>query len=121
MVVELQYKNSKQLTTGSQNGKITDNSGQRSIFVGWTGMPSQRRLGSGVGSGGGRLASGEFSEATVVEIDATFGRLIGLADKQKVIRLDIETMSPNHITGGHRIASGSSADRYCSYRTTDTC
>lgn len=47
-------------------------------------MPSQPRLGSLVGSGGGRLAPSEFAEAPIVEIDAAFGRLVGLADKQKV-------------------------------------
>lgn len=47
-------------------------------------MPSQRKLGSVVGSGGGRFASSEFTEDPLVEIDATFGRLMGLADSQKV-------------------------------------
>lgn len=47
-------------------------------------MPSQPRLGSVVGSGGGSLAPSEFAEAPVVEIDAAFGRLMGLADTQKV-------------------------------------
>ena len=84
VVVELQYRNSKQTTGRFKNGKITESSGQRSIFLGWTGMPSQRKWGSVMGSGGERLASSETSEAPLVEIDATFGRLMGLADSQKV-------------------------------------
>jgi peroxin-1 len=80
--VEIQYRNLKQATTGMKNGKSTENSA--SIFLGWTGMPSARRLGPVVVGAGGRLASNDFEEAAVVEIDATFGRVIGLVDKQKV-------------------------------------
>lgn len=47
-------------------------------------MPSQRKWNSGVGSSGGRFASNESNETPLVEIDATFGRLMGLADSQKV-------------------------------------
>lgn len=83
VVVEILYRSPKQTTT-AKNGKNTEILGQRSIFVGWTGMPSQRRLGRGMGNGGGRLASSNFVETATVEIDATFGRLMGLADKQKV-------------------------------------
>lgn len=45
-------------------------------------MPSQRKWGSV--AGGGRFASSGSIEAPPVEIDATFGRLMGLTDSQKV-------------------------------------
>lgn len=47
-------------------------------------MPSQRRLGSIIGHGGRNLAPSDFMEASTVEIDTAFGRLIGLTNGQKV-------------------------------------
>ncbi|ERS95765.1 hypothetical protein HMPREF1624_07840 [Sporothrix schenckii ATCC 58251] len=66
---------------------------QRSIFVGWTGMPSRRKMASLVGrdsitssarGGGGRTGGGSDQEIAVVEIDATFAHTLGLHDGQKV-------------------------------------
>jgi hypothetical protein len=114
VVVELQHRSLKQ-TTGSKNSKNTEILGQRSIFVGWTGMPSQRRLGRGMGNGGGRLASSDFVETPTVEIDATFGRLMGLADKQKVECFWIIKNNFNSIIGGFSITFRSSIGRCCSY------
>lgn len=37
-----------------------------------------------MGSGGGRFGSSEPAEVPIVEIDATFGRFMGLVDGQKV-------------------------------------
>lgn len=64
------------------------------MWFGWTGMQSQGRLaglvgregirgakGDGGGSGGG-LREGQ--EVAVVEVDATFGRLVGLSEGMKV-------------------------------------
>lgn len=47
-------------------------------------MPSQPKWSSVTGSGGGRFVSNESAEVAIVEIDATFGRFIGLVDGQKV-------------------------------------
>lgn len=47
-------------------------------------MPSQPKWGSVKSSGGGRFVSSEPAEVPVVEIDATFARLMGLVDSQKV-------------------------------------
>ena len=47
-------------------------------------MPSQRKGSAAAESGGGRLSFSEAVEAPAVEIDATFGRLMGLVDRQKV-------------------------------------
>ncbi|CAK7228423.1 Peroxisome biosynthesis protein pex1 [Sporothrix eucalyptigena] len=65
---------------------------QKSIFVGWTGMPSRRKMTSLVGRdsitsnarGGGRGGSGADQEVAVIEIDATFAHTLGLHDGQKV-------------------------------------
>ena len=47
-------------------------------------MPSQPKWSSATGSGGGRFASSEPAEVATVEIDAIFGRFVGLVDGQKV-------------------------------------
>lgn len=46
-------------------------------------MPSQRRL-TTVGNDSGRNVSGSRAEIGVVEIDATFARMLGLIESQKV-------------------------------------
>ncbi|CAK7264883.1 Peroxisome biosynthesis protein pex1 [Sporothrix epigloea] len=65
---------------------------QSSIFVGWTGMPSRRKMASLVGRdsitggtrGSSRGGAGSDQEIAVVEIDATFAHTLGLYDGQKV-------------------------------------
>jgi peroxin-1 len=57
VVVELQYR-SQALASGA----VSSAGVQKSIYVGWTGMPSK----------------------STVEIDATFAKLVGLSDGQKV-------------------------------------
>ena len=48
-------------------------------------MPSKRKLASVVGRGSHRgSTAGREQEVPVVEIDATFGRMLGLTDGQKV-------------------------------------
>lgn len=58
----------------------------RSIFMGWTGMRSQTRLAPVVGRDGiaGRDGSRQEQEVSVVEVDATFARLVGLGEGTKV-------------------------------------
>lgn len=57
----------------------------KSVFVGWTGMQSQRRLASVVGPGGLRGSSTtNQQDIPAVEVDTTFARLIGLTEGQKV-------------------------------------
>ena len=57
VVVELQYR-----TQTLASGAVSSVGVQKSIFVGWTGMPSK----------------------STVEIDSTFAKLIGLSEGQKV-------------------------------------
>ncbi|KAI9758783.1 MAG: Peroxisome biosynthesis protein pex1 [Candelina submexicana] len=81
VVVELSYRPSPSLSTDvkSANGSNTQ---QKSVFVGWTGMPSKRKLAPITTGRGG--VGGREQEVATVEIDATFGRLLGLTDTQKV-------------------------------------
>ena len=79
MVVELQYRgpipSSKDAPTESK---------QQSVYVGWTGMPSQRTSKSSVSKNGVRGNSIRETDAGTVEIDATFGRMMGFTEGQKV-------------------------------------
>ncbi|GKT83660.1 peroxisome biosynthesis protein [Colletotrichum tofieldiae] len=81
VVVELSYRPS---TSASGSGA----SQQRSIFVGWTGMPSKRKVASIVGregiNGGRGGASSRDQEVAQVEIDATLANTLDLTDGQKV-------------------------------------
>lgn len=64
----------------------------KSVFLGWTGMQSQAKLApmvgkdgirGGPGRGGGGGSGGE-QDVPTVEVDATFGRLLGLGEGMKV-------------------------------------
>jgi peroxin-1 len=61
---------------------------QKSVFAGWTGMQSKRKLAPVVGrdglSGSRGGAVNRDQDIPVVEVDATFARLLGLAEGQKV-------------------------------------
>ncbi|KAI4205123.1 MAG: hypothetical protein LQ346_001520 [Caloplaca aetnensis] len=54
---------------------------QRSVYVGWTGMPSARQSPSFASH---RHEQGPTKEPAIMDIDATFGRMLGLAEGQKV-------------------------------------
>ena len=77
VIIELQYKDSAPNAPGTRR---SNGLGQRSIYVGWTGMASTAKPTYLVERPGRRVKE----EAGVVEIDATFGRTLGLADGQKV-------------------------------------
>ncbi|KAL5365110.1 P-loop containing nucleoside triphosphate hydrolase protein, partial [Aspergillus floccosus] len=77
VIVELQYSP----TAGRANG----NSAQRSCYLGWTGMPSKRKLAPVVGRDG--ISSGSSAreqDVSTVELDTTFGRVLGLSEGQRV-------------------------------------
>lgn len=86
VVVELSFR---QPATPNADPKQKPASTSRSVFLGWTGLQSQPRLAPMVGrdglagsrgSGGGR----QEQDVPVVEVDATFGRLLGLSEGMKV-------------------------------------
>ncbi|KAJ5143861.1 uncharacterized protein N7515_002648 [Penicillium bovifimosum] len=76
VIIELQYK--------SVSGKANGAPPQQSCFLGWTGMPSKRRLAPVVGRDGINSGYSREQEISTVELDTTFGRLLGLAEGQKV-------------------------------------
>lgn len=76
VVVELQYKES----SSAQVLKRSNSAPQRSVYVGWTGMASNTKASSITDRTGRRPKE----EVGIVEIDATFGRVLGLIDGQKV-------------------------------------
>lgn len=58
---------------------------QRSVYVGWTGMPSKRRAAAPVGSEGINGTRGSRNQETpLVELDATLAKALDLSDGQKV-------------------------------------
>lgn len=81
VVIELQYR-SQTLSKGavSSGGNA---SFQRSVYVGWTGMPSRTRPASVVNVDRSRPGSRDL-EIQMVEIDGTFAKLLGLTEGQKV-------------------------------------
>lgn len=85
VVVELSYR---QPAPPSLNPQQKAASPTKSVYLGWTGMQAQSRLAPIVGRdgiSGSRGGSGrQEQEASTVEVDATFGRLLGFSDGMKV-------------------------------------
>lgn len=80
VVVEILVKDS---ASSSKNGKIA----QRSIYTGWSGMPTTRRPSPLSASHSDRGLAGREKEIPPVEIDATFGRMLGLENGQRAALL----------------------------------
>ncbi|KAF2630778.1 AAA-domain-containing protein [Macroventuria anomochaeta] len=81
VVVELSYRQAP--PPGASDTRNA--SPQKSIFVGWTGMQSKRRLAAVVDRNGLRTsATASQQDVPAVEVDATFARLVGLNEGQKV-------------------------------------
>ncbi|KJZ80587.1 hypothetical protein HIM_00437 [Hirsutella minnesotensis 3608] len=80
VVVELSHR------APSANGHSGASTPMRSVFVGWTGMPSKRKAASVVGRDGimGSRGSMRDQETQLVEIDPTLARTLDLTDGQKV-------------------------------------
>ncbi|EXJ96263.1 hypothetical protein A1O1_01389 [Capronia coronata CBS 617.96] len=81
VVVELQYR-SQTLSTGAISSGNTAGF-QRSAYVGWTGMPTRSRPASVINNDRSRPGTRE-QETQVVEIDATFAKVLGLSEGQKI-------------------------------------
>ncbi|GAB1310823.1 Peroxisome biosynthesis protein pex1 [Madurella fahalii] len=82
VVVELSYRVSS--ASAGSNGTASAPS-TKAIYVGWTGMPSKRRVAPIVGRDGINGARGaRDQEVSLVEIDATLAATVGLRDGQKV-------------------------------------
>ncbi|KAI4241876.1 MAG: hypothetical protein L6R40_004275 [Gallowayella cf. fulva] len=76
VVVEILVKDS---ATPNKEGKAA----QRSIFVGWSGMPTVRRSTPLPAGRSERGLTARETETASVEIDTTFARMLGLADGQR--------------------------------------
>ncbi|KAL8740691.1 MAG: hypothetical protein Q9190_006631, partial [Brigantiaea leucoxantha] len=81
VIVEINYDGNTSLVSSGSDAKSHQ---PRSVFVGWTGMSSKRRARSIVGRGKGTSSSSRNSEVLVVELDAVFGRMLGLTEGQRV-------------------------------------
>ncbi|KAL8681887.1 MAG: hypothetical protein Q9186_002044 [Xanthomendoza sp. 1 TL-2023] len=76
VIVEILVKNTTSL---NKDGRTA----QRSIFVGWSGMPTTGRSTLFPGSRTDRGSARTKTEVAMVEIDAAFGRTLGLEDGQR--------------------------------------
>ena len=80
VVVELNYR-----LPASSGANGSGAAATKSIYVGWTGMPSKRRLAPIVGRDGiSGARGGRDQEVPLVELDATLAATVGLSDGQKV-------------------------------------
>ena len=85
VVIELSYRVPASAGAGSTDLKPKPAGITKSLFLGWTGMQSQSRLAApGIGRDGSRGGGKEQQAVPAVELDATFGRLLGLSDGMKV-------------------------------------
>ncbi|KAF1929553.1 AAA-domain-containing protein [Didymella exigua CBS 183.55] len=81
VVVELSYRQPP--PSGASDARSA--SPPKSVFVGWTGMQSKRRLAAVVdGTGLRNSPAASQQDVAAVEVDAAFARLIGLDEGQKV-------------------------------------
>lgn len=78
VIVELTYRRSA-FSAAAPNGEAAGQ--QSTAFLGWTGMPSKRKLASVIGRGS---LAGREQEVNTVEIDHAFARTLGMDDGQKV-------------------------------------
>ncbi|KAL4998052.1 P-loop containing nucleoside triphosphate hydrolase protein [Aspergillus recurvatus] len=77
VIVELQFRP----TGRASNGSTTP----RSCYLGWTGMPSKRRIAPVVGRDGiNNSSTTREQDAATVELDTTFGRVLGMSEGQRV-------------------------------------
>lgn len=85
VVVELSYRVP---APAGPDGKVKSSGPAKSIYLGWTGMQSQSKATPIVGrngiNGGKGSAGRQDQEVATVELDATYGRLLGIANGQKV-------------------------------------
>lgn len=112
VVVEVQFK---QNTLPAVDGKDKPSTATKSVFLGWTGMQSQTRRSLPSISGRTR------EESPVVEIDTTFGRLVGLSDGAKVSLPNTKAgVSLTGVLGQCHAASQPAAGTYRQHRAIDT-
>ena len=84
VIVELTYRVSP---PSSSDAKRRASGASKSVFMGWTGMQSQAKVAPIMGRDGlasARAGGRQEQEVPTVEVDTTFGRLLGLVEGMKV-------------------------------------
>jgi len=110
VIVEISFRVPSAATSSpadSRRGKglaAAGNGVEKRVWLGWTGMQSQGRLAGLVGREGGRVGRGdgggrEGQEVAAVEVDATFGRLVGLSEGMKVGGWPCELQEEREVNG----------------------
>ena len=79
VVVELQTQKAPSIEANKHGGET-----RRFIYVGWSGMPSSSKSTNPPMNWKQRNRAGKETGTSIIEIDATFGRALGLTDGQKV-------------------------------------
>jgi len=82
VVVELQYRSQALSSSSVSSGNAAGF--QRSVYVGWTGMPSRTRPASVINNDRSRPGSSREQDVQLLEIDGTFAKVVGLTEGQKV-------------------------------------
>lgn len=89
VVVELNFRSA---ILSSPDDKTNGTATSRSVYVGWTGMQSQTKLASIVGTARERGGSRHDQNVATVEMDSTLARMLGLSEGAKVRS---ETLCPS--------------------------
>ena len=101
VVVELNFKPP---SPSAPDGKSRPAGSPQSVFLGWTGMRSQTRTGSLIRrDGSGR----QDQEVPIVEVDSTYGKLLGLTEGTKV------SITRSKMTGALWLTTGSRCPWHC--------
>ena len=102
VIIEVQYKETASPAL-ALNAAKPNTSALRSVYVGWTGMASATKAGPTIEKSRKRGRD----DAGLVEIDATFGRMLGLVDGQKVVGCSARSLIKLMISGQCAAAFGS--------------
>lgn len=81
VIVELNYRDA----TGKPAQRSSGSSPQKSVYLGWTGMPSKRKMASVVGRDGSSVSRLREQDLPLIEIDTTLANTLGLKEGQKVM------------------------------------
>lgn len=83
VIVELNYRDASAKAADKAPGSPP----QSSVYLGWTGMPSKKKLASVVGRDGISGSGSRDQDIPLIEIDPTLARTLGLQDGQKVMTI----------------------------------
>ncbi|ROV97226.1 hypothetical protein VSDG_04735 [Cytospora chrysosperma] len=83
VIVELNYRDASPKAADKPAGSPP----QSSVYLGWTGMPSKKKLASVVGRDGIGGSGLREQDVPLIEIDPTLANTLGLQDGQKVMTI----------------------------------